>query len=64
MQFKDACWRMPKEDRMALWMKRIESVDTVLETANTGWQLNYWGSVRRQLVYQLSLLSNDKVYEK
>tara|TARA_R110000803_G_scaffold20150_5_gene52129 strand:- start:2895 stop:3089 length:195 start_codon:yes stop_codon:yes gene_type:complete len=64
MQFKEACWRMSKDDRMALWMKRIESVDLVLETANTGWQLNYWGSVRRQLVRQLSLLSNDKVYEK
>lgn len=50
---------MSKDDRMSLWMDRIESVDRVLENSTTGWQLEFWGTVRRQLVRQFSLLSLD-----
>lgn len=50
---------MSKDDRMSLWMDRIESVDRVLESSTTGWQLEFWGRVRRQLVRQFSLLSLD-----
>ena len=59
MVFKKAMALMSKDDRMSLWMDRIESVDRVLESSTTGWQLEFWGRVRRQLVRQFSLLSLD-----
>jgi len=59
MVFKKAISLMSKDDRMSLWMDRIESVDRVLESSTTGWQLEFWGTVRRQLVRQFSLLSLD-----
>ena len=59
MVFKKAISLMSKDDRMSLWMDRIESVDRVLENSTTGWQLEFWGTVRRQLVRQFSLLSLD-----
>lgn len=64
MTFKEAIQRMSKDDRVSLWMHRLEKVDEILNTANTGWQLEFWNNVRRKLVYQLNLLSIDKVYEK
>ena len=62
MLFKEACWRMSKDARMTLWMERLDNVDRAIERSNTGWQLELWNSVRRQLVRQLHLLSID-VYE-
>lgn len=59
MVFKKAISLMSKDDRMSLWMDRIESVDRVLESSTTGWQLEFWGTVRRQLVRQFGLLSLD-----
>jgi len=59
MVFKKAISLMSKDDRISLWMDRIESVDRVLESSTTGWQLEFWGTVRRQLVRQFSLLSLD-----
>lgn len=64
MTFKEAIQRMSKDERVSLWMHRLEKVDEILNTANTGWQLEFWNNVRRKLVYQLNLLSIDKVYEK
>mgnify|MGYP004013293899 FL=1 len=55
---------MTRDDRMALWMSRLESCDKVLQRADTGWQLEFWGRVRRQLVQQLNLLSINRVHEK
>ena len=59
MVFKEAFWRMSKSDRMKLWKQRLENVDKAIEKANTGWQLEFWNNVRRQLVRQLSLLNTD-----
>jgi hypothetical protein len=59
MLFKEACWRMSKDARMALWMERLNNVDRAIERSNTGWQLELWNNVRRQLVRQLHLLSMD-----
>lgn len=59
MVFKEACWRMSKDAGMALWIQRMENVDKILERSTTGWQLEFWGNVRRQLVRQFNLLSLD-----
>lgn len=50
---------MSKDDRMELWMERLENVDRAINRADTGWQLEFWNNVRRQLVRQFSLLSVD-----
>ena len=50
---------MSKDARMALWMERLNNVDRAIERSNTGWQLELWNNVRRQLVRQLHLLSMD-----
>lgn len=59
MLFKDATVGMTREDRMDLWMDRLSSVDRAIENADTGWSLEFWNNVRRQLVRQLHLLSLD-----
>ena len=59
MLFKEAVHRLDRGTRMELWMKRLELVDQILEKANTGWQLDFWGTVRRKLVHQMKLLSVD-----
>ena len=59
MVFKEACWRMSKDERMELWMERLENVDRAIDRSNTGWQLEFWNNVRRRLVQQLNLLSID-----
>lgn len=50
---------MDKRTSMELWMNRLDSVDKILERSNTGWQLDFWGTVRRKLVQQMKLLSVD-----
>ena len=50
---------MSKDAGMALWIQRMENVDKILERSTTGWQLEFWGNVRRQLVRQFNLLSLD-----
>ena len=64
MIFQKACTHLTRDDRMALWMSRLESCDNILQRADTGWQLEFWGRVRRQLVQQLNLLSITRVHEK
>jgi hypothetical protein len=59
MLFKEAVHRMDKRTSMELWMNRLDSVDKILERSNTGWQLDFWGTVRRKLVQQMKLLSVD-----
>ena len=59
MVFKEACLRMSKNDRMELWIERLNNVDRAIERSNTGWQLEFWNNVRRQLVRQFQLLSVD-----
>lgn len=59
MLFREAYKRMDKLDRMELWMERLENVDRAIERSNTGWQLEFWNNVRRQLVRQFDLLSID-----
>ena len=59
MLFKDACASMTKQDRMDLWMDRLSSVDRAIENSETGWSLEFWNNVRRQLVRQFHLLSLD-----
>ena len=44
---------------MELWMERLEKVDRAIERSDTGWALEYWNNVRRQLVRQFHLLSLD-----
>ena len=59
MVFKEACLRMSRNDRMELWIERLNNVDRAIERSNTGWQLEFWNNVRRQLVRQFQLLSVD-----
>ena len=59
MLFREAHRRMAKDDRMTLWMERLENVDRAIDRSSTGWQLEFWNNVRRQLVRQFSLLSID-----
>jgi len=59
MLYREACLRLTKDQRLELWMERLEKVDRVIERSNTGWALEYWNNVRRQLVRQFHLLSLD-----
>jgi len=59
MLYREACLRLTKDQRLELWMERLEKVDRVIERSDTGWALEYWNNVRRQLVRQFHLLSLD-----
>jgi len=59
MLYREACLRLTKDQRMELWMERLEKVDRAIERSDTGWALEHWNNVRRQLVRQFHLLSLD-----
>jgi len=59
MLYREACLRLTKDQCMELWMERLEKVDRAIERSDTGWALEYWNNVRRQLVRQFHLLSLD-----
>jgi len=59
MLYREACLRLTKDQRLELWMERLEKVDRAIERSDTGWALEYWNNVRRQLVRQFHLLSLD-----
>ena len=41
MLYREACLRLTKDQRMELWMERLEKVDRAIERSDTGWALEY-----------------------
>tara|TARA_B100000902_G_C27242767_1_gene880932 strand:+ start:85 stop:288 length:204 start_codon:yes stop_codon:yes gene_type:complete len=64
MLFKEAIVRLSKAEAMDMWMKKLELVDRAIDESKTGWSLNYWNSVRRQLVQQLNLIGANVIEGK
>ena len=45
-------------------MKKLELFGRTVDESKTGWSLNYWNSVRRQLVQQLNLIGANVIAGK
>lgn len=60
MLYRDALDKLPVRERQAIWMQKLEACDLAIERSTSGWALEFWNNVRRQLVRQLRLLSVER----